>query len=64
MGLGNGLLALDSFVLKVGSITSAVDVGTVGVGESGGSLLHVLQEGLGVNSHFVDFAQEEQYEFL
>jgi hypothetical protein len=56
------LLTFDGFVFEIGNVASAVNVGTVRVGEPVGSLLHVLEKGLRMNSHFVDLSQEEEHE--
>ena len=63
MGLVNSLLSLDGFVLKIENIPSRVYF-RVGRLEPAQPVLHVLEKGLRMHSHFVDLSKKEQNQLL
>ena len=63
MGLVDSLLSLNSFVLKIENIPPRVYLRVRGL-EPSQPVLHVLEKGLGMHSHFVDFPKKEQNQLL
>ena len=63
MGVLDGLLALDCLVLESGNIPSTVYVGILLI-EAMDPVLHVLEEGFGMGSHFVDLSEDEQHQLF